>query len=640
VNSTIRLFKSVPVNSIDKTANPSEKILKKTIKRGFIFAPEVIGNFNDRELENLIEAVEEEVGLTAQQMNASFHKSWKKVATAPIEQLILEQIFHYITTYGYEQLGCYNSDSVYIPVEKLKVPKTDLEKIRLTVIHGYTKDQLKLKIITLLGSGIALSEQSVKDSIDICEYVQLNDKEVNNVRNKEVKVALYQMFNMVPSDPTEFLRYVIYKLTDSTLLIKNRATIQKIKESPNLNQVYSLFEIYGKKNDWAKLSQVFLRFKPIFLALKNANRMSGVINHLRRLAKTNHKPMPVDYLNSVTAMISQGKKITNQTLKIELAKVNTFRKIRLMYALNYRLTNALDIMYKIRNGASYATDFSFSNQKEASRVMEIVKESIIEDVCKNIKGKTILIPKSVHYALPATEKQFTGDIPSGSYVELNKDMVVGVHWFNLENDGLNYYGGRVDLDLSLSNTSGKYGWDGNYRSGNADIMFSGDITDAPQPKGASELFYIQRQTTGTYLMNLNNFNLGDTKVPFKILVAKKRDKEFGRNYMVNPNEVICVAKTNIQKSQKTLGMLEVSNNKTRFYFSESDTGNQRTSRFSKGSDHALKYFINYCRNPISLNDILLEAGATIVHKLEKDQTVDIDLSPENLTKESFIQLLN
>ena len=62
---------------------------------------------------------------------------------------------------------------------------------------------------------------------------------------------------------------------------------------------------------------------------------------------------------------------------------------------------------------------------------------------------------------------------------------------------------RIDLDLSMMNVGGKIGWDGMYRSSHGDVLFSGDVTDAPLPHGASEFFYISKQTNNSYLFMLN-----------------------------------------------------------------------------------------------------------------------------------------
>mgnify|MGYP001617363378 CR=1 FL=1 len=333
--STIRLFKAVPITAKNKK-RADKKLLEETIKRGFIFSPEVIANYSDKQLAELIKVVEKEVGLASEQMNSSFHKSWKKVKEASIEQLMMEQIVHYITTYGFEGLGIYDENSVYIPNEKLELPKVDLDQIRLIVIRGCTKEELKEKLLSLLKSGIALGEDTIKDVMEVAVFVKLNKKDLEKIKNKEVKVALYDHLELVPENPIEFLRFVVYKSIDSTLLIKDKLTIGKIKESKTAG-INALFVKYKKEHGLERLAEIFCRFKPVFLALRTGIQMKHITNRIRKLAKKNHKPMKADYLNDITGNIKKGEKIEEKRLNEELGKVNVFRKIRLAYALHYRL---------------------------------------------------------------------------------------------------------------------------------------------------------------------------------------------------------------------------------------------------------------------------------------------------------------
>ena len=133
MKSTIRLFKAVPI-TVKGKKKADKALLEKTIKKGFIFAPEVISNYSTDELNALIKTVSDEIGLTKEQLNNAFHKSWKKIKEASIEQLVIEQLIHYFTTYGYEALGVYDKSTVFIPKEKLEIQKIDIEGIDLGVI--------------------------------------------------------------------------------------------------------------------------------------------------------------------------------------------------------------------------------------------------------------------------------------------------------------------------------------------------------------------------------------------------------------------------------------------------------------------------------------------------------------------------
>jgi hypothetical protein len=314
-----------------------------------------------------------------------------------------------------------------------------------------------------------------------------------------------------------------------------------------------------------------------------------------------------------------------------LETASLFRKIRLVYALKFRTTDADSILYRIRNGKSYATAFDFTNQTGAQVAYEVVMQSLTADIAKNVAGKKIFIPAGIKYGLPATEKQFTGNLPSGTYVELAKDMVAGIHWENVE-------GHRIDLDLSLlSPEVGKIGWDGSYRSRNKDILFSGDMTDAPKPQGASELFYIGEPTRGVFILFVNYFNFHPTvEVPFKILVAHEKPVNPTTHYTVDPHNIVALSSTTMKVKQKNLGILVADETGCKFYFAESDLGGSRSARGGGSTEQARKYLLNFYTNSIVLNDVLAAAGAELVGSATE---ADIDLSPESINKTSLLNLL-
>lgn len=622
--STIRLFRAVLVTNKDLKSSNSD-LLKRTIAEGFIFSDTVMGNLQPIELETLFAEVQKELGLST--INSSFHKSWQKVRDSSIEQLVIEQILHYFTTYGFEALGIYDKDSVYVPVEKLEVPALG-EGIKLTVINGLTKEELKTKCLDLVNSGIALKEETLKDVIDVLLFVGITITEIEGLKNKEIKSHLYDYSGLVPTNAVEFLRYIVYKATDSALLIKNEKTIEMIKEKKNLD-VLGLFEKYDRLNGLPKLAEIFYRFKPIFLAFRTNVGLKKIVNKIRRLAVKNHKPIAEDYLNTVTVRIKNFPIPLDKdsTFGKELEKANVFRKIRLAYALKFRTLNCDSILYKVRNGKGFATDFKFTTLPNAQDALNVVLDSITGNVAEHVLGKKIYIPKNLDYSLPATEKQFTGMLPSGTCVRVPKDMVFGVHWENVGSH-------RIDLDLSLLSADEKYGWDGEYRNEDK-ILFSGDMTDAQH--GASELFYVKRQEEGAMLMMVNYFNHDESvEVPMKIFVAHEEIGQMQQNYMVDPNNVVVSAQSSIKDKQKVLGVVVTSPTESRFYFSETSIGTSITSSRGDTAEHTRKYLYAFYTNSISLNDILVKAGALMV---DDKALADIDLSPETLTKNSILDLL-
>lgn len=625
MKSTLRLFKALPIESkVEVDKDRLAELMEQTIPLGFVFEPV----FSSRTFAHIIKEVNDLYGRNPEELNSSFHKSFSKVRDASISQLAFEQAIHYLTTYGAEMVGVYNQDSVYIPAERLDIPELK-EDIRLVVIHGFTKEELKVKLLELLSSGIALSEQSVEDAIDVAQYVEMDVKEVELVTNKEVKAALYDHFDIVPQNPVEFLRYVVYRTTGKTLLIKNKELIELLKQGTNSGLV-KYFNTYEKLYGLEKLAEIFYRFKPIFLAMRTNSSLKRSINKIRRLAKTHHRPMPEDLLNSITYRLKTRNAPDADVFRKAMADTNVFRKIRLAYALKFRTTDSESIVYRIRNGKSFAKEFSFENKHSAETLYKGVLTYIAEDIRPNVEGKSFFIPKGLTYALPASEKQFTGDIPSGSFVELEEDMVVGVHWLNT--------GKRVDLDLSLVNLQGKIGWDSLYRDGKREILFSGDVTDAPGTKGASELFYIGTSDDSSWLLSLNyyNYRLGD-ECPFKLFVAQSDPENIEKNYMVDVNKIVTASNSSLDKKQTLLGIVKTSEQSKRFYFVQTGLKQCVSYHGSEYSEHTRRFFLNYYTNTITLNEMLELAGAKIVNEMAEGV---IDLSPEAVDKTTFINLLS
>lgn len=627
--STIRLFKALPVADGKPTGSrhltTEGDLARQTLAKGFIFVPEVIEAYQDKT--HLIELVNQAYGRSSEELNATFHKSFAKIRDTSICQLAYEQMIHYLTTYGAESQGVYSQESVFIPGEALDAPELK-DGVRLVVIRGLTKDELKAELMKLLTSGIALHQRTLDDALDVAAFVKLSVDDIEEIKNKEIKAALYDYFGVIPDKPVEFLRYVVYRATEKSLLIKNRALIEEIKGRRNTD-ITKYFDTYEEEFGLQRFAEIFYRYKPIFLAFRTNSKLKKTINKVRRLAVANHKPMQEDLLNSVTARLQNREKPELNSFNDALQNANIFRKIRLAYALKFRTTDADSILYRVRNGKSYAKAFSFDNKQGARIIYEKVLASVVSDIKPNVDGKKIFIPNGLKYGLPATEKQFTGNLPTGTYVEVAEDMVVGVHWENLPSY-------RVDLDLSVSNANGKFGWDGRYRDNQNGIYFSGDITDAPKPRGATEVFHIGGQARGSWLMNLNYYNFSDNEVPFKIVVAQEGRENIAQNYTIDPNKIVALSNSVIDVRQKTLGVIVADETSTKFYFAEAEFEKGISARHTVAAEQARKYLLNYYTDSIVLNDVLVAAGAELVDQVAD---ADIDLSPEAIDKTTILSLL-
>lgn len=638
----LRLFKSVPISRHSDNLELNQESAKQTIPFGFVISPEVSFEYSITKLSRTVKSI---FGMTAEEINSTFHKSWVKVRDASIAQLVIEQITHYFTTYGFEAFGIADPSLVYIPNEELDIPNVN-EDFSIMVIRGYTKDKFKEKLLNL-ASGIALSEESVNDVVDCLIYLNINTEDLHKIKNREVYAMLCDQLSVVPEAPEEFMRHVIYKVTGSALLIKSPETVNTLRSIDNnmiRRSIKKYFILYAKEFGLTALASAFFRMKPLFLALRHGvPELKPTINHIRKLANKYHKPIKEDYFNSVTAGIKSGKLLKfDKSFSKRLQSLSVFRKVRLAYALKFRTTDAESIVYRIRNGKGYAKEFdpSLYPTNVVEECLECVLGSIASDMSKVVKKKKIFIPDGISYTLPATEKQFVGYLPSGTSVAVEENLLIGVHW----NDVKSKRAKRVDLDLSLLSNSQKMGWDSYYRDKDRSILFSGDMTGAPEPEGASEFYYVGRFPNEPFVIMLNFYNYGyisnnndeNLKVPFEIIIASNREETLEENYMVDLNKVLLSCKSSIAQRQKILGIVLPSSEGVKVCLMESQLGMAITSSISEVTLHSNNFINHYYANTISLDDMLIRAGAILATDRNE---CDINLSPESLEKDTIINLI-
>ena len=666
----LRLFKSY-------LGEKSVNFSKEGLKYGLLIP--------DTASKDVIKEAIEQYGKDGEKWNQTFHKDFEIVKNAPIEDLIMQQLIHYITTYGFETLGFYDSNLVYLPKEKLEIPELVVENIELVPIKPITAEELQEKLMILLTSGIALSEQSVKDIMVLSDYI---DKDrFDEIVNREIKVTLYDKYNIMPKNPDEFFRYLIFKTTGDTLKINNSQLINKIKNS-NKEKALTMLESYMTKNGLAKLSSIFLRNKNLFLAFKvkkeddlqlSAN-MNRIINALRKYAITYHKPLSKNILDCLT---DENVDVDLEKLPELLDNITIFREIRIVNGILYRLNGSNAIVYKIRNGKSFVKTLDNRTAEYVIRlksIYEVIYNHLINRLKDKINLKTIYIPENITYMAPTSEKQFSGNIPDGSYLEVPRtdNMIYGIHWTNLiekdiqksgfygEDDYEKYSFDRVDLDLKQMNKSECFGWDASYRSSTSDILFSGDMTDAPLPNGATELFYVgQNYGHGAFLVTLNNFTQNNADVPFEFVIAKATHKPEQRvYYALDPNNILEKIDMVVKNGeyQKTVGFIAIDDT-IKFYFNDFSQGNQRTSRQDDITMNTFDYLQSYSKIQLKLKDLLKDAGAiltdketitktVIIEKIdeegnviettteEKEIPVDVNLSLKDITKDTLISLLS
>ena len=549
--------------------------------------------------------------------NATFYKEWNDILSKSRFELFIDQILHYATTYGTD----FSFGNGYVPNDGSTAPSFK----ELKVIEPITDSELFQKCLDVLSSGVALKNSTMSNMANFLDFYAKREgfdtktiiELLDQIKNKECQAYLSRKFGLMPSDEFGILRCLVNEHVGNCLIIKSRGYIEKIRSQANLLGVNSPVL---KLEDWQleRLSRIFYRFKPIFLAMKNDSN-GFVINRLRRLAKKNHKPFQIGFWESV---VSDKKPIAEVCKRA--AELDNFRKIRLLMLIKERIMFKTETgVFPIRNGKLFVReDYSPKYDLEYLGSLYLaIKASLVN----NLKEKAckVKLPENLELKLPTSEKTFVGNFPYGSSFKMDTDNIVGVYWRN--------EWGTYDYDLSMTDVEGRLiSWRGSYNNG-GDVVFSGDMTSADPC--ATELLYF-RKTAPDGIIYLNKFR-GDDDSKFRLFYASQnlgKNIKNLMNYMVDPNDIKFDTMIDFQgQGQKTVGMIF----DNEFFFMDFESGKNRASYGGKYAQTIVDAMKRKTKCFINLKEILMEAGFTFVH--DEDVVPDIDFT--NLEKDTFIKLL-
>lgn len=636
VQATLNLFKAVPNLKNEKFSNYTLNNARNLAngffitERAFQVCPCVAG-------QKIFNFLKNNFGYDIFELNQSFYKSFATVTELSPQQILVNKLLHYFSTYGMEELGIFERQLVYIPNDALELPK-DSKPLKITVIDALDNAEIANRAVNMIQSGAALSQETVKNLIEIVKFLGIN-LDVDEIKNKEFAMKLYERLNILPKNPVQFLRYMIYIASGSTLLIKSKETVTALKISPaDLDEYFSR---YIAENGAEKLASIFHRFKPLWLAFKQHSKyLRTTINKIRKLADKYHKPAPPKLLERLTS----ARNVDIDELKTELSKITTYKKISLANSILYRLAAPQNIIYQIRNGKNFVDKYLGGINFDAQEILNVILDSIVADIAPNVSGKKIFIPANFNYAAPVSEKNFVGNIPCGSsYTFAEKSVVVGVHWFNVVKNENEW---RVDLDLHLNSKSLDIGWQNDFTAENffntkeEKIIFSGDMTDAPISKGgATEAYFIGETFTDDLIsVNLNYYNFNENiSVPFQMILADVNQEKINRKYLLDAREIAFCVPNEISSGQMLIGYLAANENGEKiFYFHSGKMGNSRVARSDELTAQAISAMNTTLKSCLSLKEIL-ERGGAILENVDAENC-DINLNPAEVTKDILLNL--
>jgi len=546
--------------------------------------------------------------------NATFYKTWQDVTSKTRFELFIDQILHYHSTY-------WTNFEWKIHIENEDYNKeVEVNFKEFKVIKSSTQEEILEKCDNILFSWIAIWQETLNDLFSIYDkFDYLPD--IDKVKNKEAKMKICLHKNILPKENEEFIRFLIYISTWKTLLIKDRKTIKQIIDSGK--DVSKEIEKFWLE----KLSETFLRFKPLFLAFKQANsNNSKYINKLRKLAVKNHKAYKFSFFEKLLIDPSQEK---IEKLKEKITELKNFKKIALLETIKRNLDeNSKYSSYQVRNWKFFIKDNS--KRKKLSEIQKafynsiyfIVERSLIKSIKEKYEGKTFFIPEYLDIKLPKSEKTFIWNFPMGTEIKLPKnDLVVWINW--REKDW------AEDFDLSyLDSQWNKIWWNSRYYDNWNKIIYSWDVTSA-KPE-ATELMYFWKAVN--WLVNINRYNWDENSL-FTMFIAKESNEgQYKENYMVKKENILFQTKMISDKEEQILWIV----NWNSFIFNKVILSDKIISDSNNVSTAYLEYVTENQKNILSLNEIFEKAWMIKKENIEEDE-IDYDFT--DVKKDDIISIL-
>lgn len=533
IEAELRLFKAFSVSedyltdSNSVNANYLYNRIASLLETGVTFDEEamrMLKNVDQSYLITLTNAANKFYGINPDSLNSSFWKSISQVEKMSELEYRLNQFIHYASTYGLGYKG--TAGQIYEPDALDENIRVDLE--RFTFITFLSIDELKQRIMSLLKSGVALSNQNQSDLLTLIDALGMK-VDYEQIKNGEVQAAL---LSKVPAGEWPYndfqlvTRALVYLVTDGDFnqVVKKdkqfRANLAKSLQTM-AKDTYNKFQVVLANElniNWNYLVKYIRPYKKIYLIFKQEADYDNrhLINSLMRQNKKLHQPVKQNPLNHV-------RSLTDEQFQQVIKKAQTSK---LLTILNYLSQQTADramveshpVTYLIRNGKTWVKQQK--NQGLDLFSLADKRKMALEELGKRYKNRfrstQFVIPDFVHYALPTSQKQMVGAIPVGSsFRYYDHDLIIGINWHTKD----------LDLDLhAFTLTGDSFGWNEPFRDDNG-LTYSGDMTNVNESGNAAEYFKIPKNLDEPIMLVVNNYNKRENAT-FDLLIDHYSENEF------------------------------------------------------------------------------------------------------------------
>lgn len=458
---TAKYLKKVLVTS----ANTYEHTLR-ALRHGILIDP--IVKINQTTADTLIELY----GIDLNNANATFYQTFEEREQLTWDKVLLDRLVHYATTYGglAPFLG-----GIYIPNSQEQLTQEFAQT--MTKIEVVSPAEMKEALQVFVNQPLALPSEDIKD---LAQVVHDYDLETNTIQNKELLIQLALNYNILPENPQLFLRVLLAKALDTTELINNRRTRNRLDNALSDNfKAYAIRELvkkYLKTYGAQALADHYRPYKKLWLIIRKAG-LQKEINLIKRLSEKHH--------------------VSHETFTIfekaqNLSALNNYQLIKLYNYVTEQsvLPETYVQLYRIRNGRIFITDKTRKNKNN----IQTIQNEIVAELQKRFRNKNLKFYQpdpTIDIKLPTSAKSFLGSYPMYTTVQTKDEYQVGIYWDV-----------NCDLDLHGHHVNGNHC--GYYTENIEGCTHTGDMTRLNSNGFAAEAIKSKNVAGVTY--SVNRFN--------------------------------------------------------------------------------------------------------------------------------------
>lgn len=259
---------------------------------------------------------------------------------------------------------------------------------------------------------------------------------LQNIPEKDIRCQITIGTGNTPRDFDEFMRIIIYTITENTDITKDsnlNKGISALAESATERQrVERLFKKYISQHGYQQAAENSNRWRKTLLHIRRQlddPKARAIINKITKLAKKRSIPCALPTINRIgdsDVTVEQLRRDIRQVPTNRLVQAhNTLRERLLLTRQGYTPRESVST-YRICNGNSFTKVAPVRQHPGAN--LEGKFEAIKHEIKSRFTDAQYAVYAPVDLAVPTTSRAFVGNVPVYTRLTLNKDFMVATVW--------------------------------------------------------------------------------------------------------------------------------------------------------------------------------------------------------------------